>query len=75
MKHGERRIQIYEYIKNYIDVNGYPPKLEEIGMDLGVTWQNVRFHIMKLQKEGLIDHELRKHRDLRITGGYKNGKS
>lgn len=55
MKNTEKSTEIYEYIKNYILKNMYPPSIREIGRAVGLkSTASTYYHILKLEKNGLI---------------------
>ena len=51
----DRQRQTLNFIRSYIDENGYPPKLKEIGDHLGITSRGtVHRYIRALEEENLI---------------------
>jgi len=51
----DRQRQTLNFIRNFIDENGYPPKLKEIGNHLGITSRGtVHRYIRALEDENLI---------------------
>lgn len=66
--HGDTQQRILDYIENYIDVNGYPPSVREIGqaVDLKST-STVHGHLNRLEKKGLLHREAMKPRTIDIT--------
>jgi repressor LexA len=47
--------RIYDYIRNYIQQNGYPPAIRDIGTAFGIASPNgVMCHLRALQKKGYI---------------------
>ena len=51
----DRQRQTLNFIRSYIDENGYPPKLKEIGHHLGITSRGtVHRYIRALEEENLI---------------------
>jgi repressor LexA len=51
----DRQRQTLNFIRSYIDENGYPPKLKEIGDHLGITSRGtVHRYIRALEDENLI---------------------
>ena len=51
----DRQRQTLNFIRSYIDENGYPPKLKEIGYHLGITSRGtVHRYIRALEDENLI---------------------
>jgi len=51
----DRQRQTLNFIRSFIDENGYPPKLKEIGNHLGITSRGtVHRYILALEDENLI---------------------
>ena len=51
-----RQKEIYEFIREKIQVRGYPPTVREIGNQFGIRSPNgVMCHLKALQKKGLIE--------------------
>jgi repressor LexA len=51
----DRQRQTFNFIRSFIDENGYPPKLKEIGEHLGITSRGtVHRYIRALEDENLI---------------------
>lgn len=70
--HGDTQQRILDYIENYIEVNGYPPSVREIGqaVDLKST-STVHGHLNRLEKKGLLHREAMKPRTIDITRSDK----
>ena len=50
--------RIYDYIRNYIQQNGYPPAIRDIGTAFGIVSPNgVMCHLRALQKKGYIQRD------------------
>ena len=66
--HGDTQQRILDYIEKYIEVNGYPPSVREIGqaVDLKST-STVHGHLNRLEKKGLLHREAMKPRTIDIT--------
>lgn len=66
--HGDTQQRILDYIENYVDVNGYPPSVREIGqaVDLKST-STVHGHLTRLEKKGLLHREAMKPRTIDIV--------
>ena len=62
---GDTQKRILEYIEQYIDDNGYPPSVREIGLavDLKST-STVHGHLTRLEKKGLLHREAMKPRTI-----------
>ena len=59
--------QIFAYIRGYIEENGYPPAIRDIGVAFGIVSPNgVMCHLRALQKKGFI------HRDEKIVSETVN---
>ena len=65
---GDTQQRILDYIENYIEVNGYPPSVREIGVavDLKST-STVHGHLTRLEKKGLLHREAMKPRTIDVT--------
>lgn len=65
---GDTQQRILDYIENYIEVNGYPPSVREIGqaVDLKST-STVHGHLNRLEKKGLLHREAMKPRTIDVT--------
>lgn len=62
---GDTQQRILEYIEKYIDENGYPPSVREIGqaVDLRST-STVHGHLNRLEKKGILHREAMKPRTI-----------
>ncbi len=65
---GDTQQRILDYIENYIEVNGYPPSVREIGqaVDLKST-STVHGHLNRLERKGLLHREAMKPRTIDVT--------
>ena len=65
---GDTQQRILEYIEKYIDENGYPPSVREIGqaVDLKST-STVHGHLSRLEKKGLLHREAMKPRTIDVV--------
>lgn len=64
---NERQINIFEYIKRYIQFKGYPPAIREIANSLEInSTSTVHSNILKLEKKGYIRRDPLKNRALEI---------
>ena len=60
--------QIYDYILFFIEENGYPPSVREIGEHLGLkSPSTVHFHLKGLRAAGLIHQTEGKTRSITVT--------
>jgi repressor LexA len=49
-------MEIFHYLRSFIDSHGYPPTVREIGSDFGMkSPSTIYFHLKKLAEAGLID--------------------
>ena len=76
MKKGDKRLEeIYEYIKNFIDDNSFPPSVREIGEKFSIkSTSTVHYYLEKLREKGLITQDANKKRafSLRQTRSPSN---
>ena len=65
---GDTQQRILEYIESYIEQNGYPPSVREIGeaVDLKST-STVHGHLTRLEKKGLLHRKAMKPRTIDVT--------
>lgn len=65
----KKQQQIYDYILDFCEDNGYPPSVREIGAHLGLkSPSTVHFHLKGLRAAGLIQQAEGKTRAITITG-------
>ncbi len=65
----KRQQQIYDYVAQYVDDNGYPPTVREIGEAVGLASPStVHAHLSNLERAGMIRRDPTKPRALVITG-------
>ncbi len=64
MEKGDKRLQeIYNYIKDFIDDNGFPPSVREIGEKFAIkSTSTVHYYLEKLRERGLITQDGNKKR-------------
>ena len=69
MKKGDKRLsEIYNYIKNFIDDNGFPPSIREIGTEFAIkSTSTVHYYLEKLRDQGLISQDGNKKRAFSVT--------
>ena len=76
MKKGDKRLEeIYDYIKNFIDDNSFPPTVREIGDKFSIkSTSTVHYYLEKLRERGLITQDANKKRafSLRQNRGQSN---
>ena len=64
-----RQREIYEFIVQYVDRNGYPPTVREIGEEVGLASPStVHAHLANLERAGLLRRDPTKPRALELTG-------
>ncbi len=70
----KRQREILEFIQEYLDANGYPPTVRDIGGAVGLTSSStVHAHLANLEKAGAIRRDPTKPRALEILGSFKIG--
>ena len=61
--------RIYDYIASYVEENGYPPSVREIGEAMGLkSPSTVHFHLKNMEEKGLINKSAGKGRAVTLTG-------
>lgn len=58
MKKGDNRLtEIFNYLRDYIDNNGYPPTVREIADEFNIkSTSTVHYYLEKLKNSGMIDN-------------------
>ena len=65
----DRQEEILEYIQRYIQTQGYPPTIREIGTAFGIRSTNgVNDHLKALEKKGFLSRDTLKSRAMRPIG-------
>lgn len=69
--------EVYDYLKNYIEENSFPPTVREISSALGITsTSTVFYYLEKLQSQGKILRSDNKNRAItlvdEISANFKN---
>jgi len=60
-------INVYDFIKKYIEASGYPPTVREIMTEVNVTsTSTVKYYLDKLEEKGLVKRTGNKNRALEI---------
>mgnify|MGYP005763242247 CR=1 FL=1 len=60
-----KRAQIYDYIVEFLNHNGYPPSIREIGEHVHIkSTSAVNYHLKKLEKDGFISRAEGKARSI-----------
>src|SRR3954469_18584940 len=63
----KRQKQIYDYIADFVQRNGYSPSFEEIGGGMGLSsLATVHKHISNLEKKGLIKRDYNRSRSIDV---------
>lgn len=70
MKKGDIRLnEIYEYIKDFANDNGYPPSVREIALRFSIkSTSTVHYYLEKLRENGMIISEANKKRAVILPG-------
>lgn len=69
----ERQNSIYQFIKEYIDFNSYPPTYREIGTQFGIASTfGVKRHIDALIKKGYLNIGENSSRTISLTANFKD---
>jgi len=64
--------QIYDYIRESLEKNGYPPSVREIGEAVGLrSPSTVHFHLKNLEEAGYIEKSAGKGRTLTLTAAVE----
>ena len=69
MEKGDKRLlDIYNYIKQFIDDNGFPPSIREIGTKFAIkSTSTVHYYLEKLRDQGLISQDANKKRAFTVA--------
>src|SRR2546425_3467493 len=60
-----RQRQVYDYISDFVQRNGYSPSFEEIGEGIGLSsLATVHKHISNLEKKGLLTRDYNRSRSI-----------
>src|SRR3954462_2879930 len=63
----KRQRQVYDFLQEFIQRNGYSPSFEEIGDGLGLSsLATVHKHISNLEKKGLLKRDYNRSRSIDI---------
>jgi repressor LexA len=70
----KRQQEIFDFIKQYTDANGYPPTVRDIGAAVGLASSStVHAHLANLEKRGLIRRDPTKPRALELLDRAMDG--
>ncbi len=65
---SERQQNILQFIKSYVDENGRPPTIREIGRDVKISSTSVvNYNLNKLEERGLLERDSDVSRGIRFT--------
>ncbi|HEV8664051.1 MAG TPA: transcriptional repressor LexA [Candidatus Methylomirabilis sp.] len=62
-----RQREVLEFIKRFLEEQGYPPTVREIGRHFGFVPRSVFDHLKALERKGYLKREATKSRSLQIT--------
>jgi len=66
---SERQQKILDFVAGYIDENGYPPSIREIGAAAGISSTSVvSYNLRRLEEAGLIVRDKEVSRGLKLPG-------
>jgi repressor LexA len=67
-KLSARQKSILKFISDFVDSNGYPPTIREIGKACGISSTSVvNYNLNKLEREGLLTRDREVSRGLRLS--------
>jgi repressor LexA len=73
-KLSKRQEAILDYIKEQVDLKGYPPSVREIAQAVGLASSStVHGHLSRLEQKGFIRRDPTKPRAIEILGGEDEG--
>jgi len=77
MRTSEKQLAILEYIRQEIELKGYPPSVREICAAVGLkSTSSVHAHLTQLEKKGLLRRDSTKPRAMEVLdGGNPRGRS
>ena len=61
----EKQFKIFEFIKDFIKENRYPPSMREVGKQFDITVRAVSDHFKRIEKKGYIERESGKSRAIK----------
>ena len=65
---SERQHRILEFLSEYVEENGYPPSIREIGAAAGISSTSVvSYNLKRLEEKGYIDRDPEVSRGLKIA--------
>ncbi len=69
----DRQQAILNFINKYVDDNGFPPSVREIGRQFGVYPATVQDHISALERKGYLQKKRFQSRTLSIPASWRKG--
>jgi repressor LexA len=74
MKLTRRQREIYDYLAEFIETNGYAPSLEEIAARFGLSSvATVHEHLENLEEKGAVRRDPHRSRAIELTDGAARG--
>jgi repressor LexA len=71
---SERQRRILEFLAEYIEENGYPPSIREIGAAVGITSTSVvSYNLRRMEESGYISREPEVSRGLKLSSATHGG--
>lgn len=65
---SERQRKILDFLKEYVEENGYPPSIREIGTAAGISSTSVvSYNLQRLEESGYISRDREVSRGLKLT--------
>ena len=65
---SERQQRILEFLSDYVEENGYPPSIREIGVAAGISSTSVvSYNLKRLEERGYISRDREISRGLKLT--------
>lgn len=61
------QLNVLNYIRKHMD-RGYPPSMQDIAGNIGISPSVVSYHLDQLEKKGYVTREPNKARSIRIVG-------
>lgn len=62
----KKQRNVFLFIKNFIEENGYSPSVREIGKGVNKAISTVHVHLLNLEQQGYIKSPIGKHRGIEI---------
>ena len=72
---SDKQEKILAFLNRYIEENGYPPAVREIGAAVGLkSTATVSYHLGELKRQGRIQADAGKRRAISLPEGQRGGK-